>query len=515
MSNRMARKRYSPQKKQEQVSRKQFEAFLEQHEWITGDIEPDLGEDILVRIYRDGISTGLSLYVQLKSVKSIAAHQLATGEISYNFDVNDLCHWDVQALMVVIVIWDVSQSAGWWISITDAIQYLNHFNPGWRYNHSAAVRIPFENRVDRIGLEKIRDTLVNLYWPVIAKGKDTVIHTKFQFPPTAEGQAKSGELKRAMASGDRIELDGRYIQEFTLPEWWERIDGAPDPNEMVLWIESKPSGEILPFQIEFQSEGLRSERIPYVEFKRVKQGLEEFTLSNAHQGIPLQIDMLVHPASGRFTFTIHANYVGKDGQTALQMINIARMCAQGGQAQMTALKTGKIIQFAIPLGSRPVPEPHFARFVENLAAIQQKTGKLLRIPDFASLTFGQMREAQDLASIVTTGRNAYKGDRYEIDLLKSVIGQILSHMPQDGRLYVQDSDDMVDYNLFTEQFELGPRVRDIQGKLSNSIDEMSAWYEQAIDQDVFKVTLTMPEIVDEYQNWLPASKEQDDPQKPR
>ena len=71
----MARKRNSSQKKQERISRKQFETFLEMHEWITGDIEHDLGEDILVRIYRDGVSTGLSLYVQLKSVKAIANHQ--------------------------------------------------------------------------------------------------------------------------------------------------------------------------------------------------------------------------------------------------------------------------------------------------------------------------------------------------------------------------------------------------------------------------------------------------------
>ena len=63
--------RLSREQKQENISRPQFREFLERHEWVTGDITPDLGEDILVRIYEDGISTGLSFYVQLKSTDDI------------------------------------------------------------------------------------------------------------------------------------------------------------------------------------------------------------------------------------------------------------------------------------------------------------------------------------------------------------------------------------------------------------------------------------------------------------
>jgi hypothetical protein len=83
ISTMTGKQRYSPQQQQENISRKQFEEFLEQHQWITNDVVPDLGEDILVRIYDKGISTGLSFYVQLKSTSNLKKHLPKSGAISY------------------------------------------------------------------------------------------------------------------------------------------------------------------------------------------------------------------------------------------------------------------------------------------------------------------------------------------------------------------------------------------------------------------------------------------------
>mgnify|MGYP001493751819 FL=1 len=88
----MSRRRDSSQDKQERVSRKQFGEYLEQNEWITADIVPDKGEDILVRIYDNGKSTGLSLYIQLKSVLIVENLKLKSGVVSYSFEVADLEH---------------------------------------------------------------------------------------------------------------------------------------------------------------------------------------------------------------------------------------------------------------------------------------------------------------------------------------------------------------------------------------------------------------------------------------
>lgn len=501
----MARKRYSPQKKQEQVSRKQFETFLEQHEWITESIHTDLGEDIFVRIFSDGVSTGLSLYVQLKSVKSIVDHQLSTGEISYDFDVDDLGHWEVQTPLVVLVIWDVGQSAGWWMSVKDAIKYLDQHHPNWRNNMYGTVRIPMGNRIDDNGLERIRDILINLYGPVIARDKEITINAKFLFPPTPEGQEKYEALKRSIAAGAEIELEGQYIQEFILPEWWTRIYGSPDPKEMTVWIGTAPSDEILPMQIEFQSNGNAPVRIPYVEFQRVKQGFEEITVSNKHQNSPIRFTMVVQSKTGTCTFTMESNYVGLDGQSANQLINIEKIYAAGGLVQITNLKSQKDLQIPIPPGTCPEPESNLAQFVKNLATIQQKTGKALKIPEFHTLTLGQVRKAHTLATIVTTGRYIRTTDHLFIEVFKPGIALLLNNFPGTDTVYAQIGYKEISYDLFAEHFSLGPYIRTIQGKLADSYDEISKWYEEAADEDSCKVQLLKPKITDEYKNWQPST----------
>ena len=158
-----SKRRLSPQQSQENISRKQFEEFLEQHEWVTGDISPDLGEDILVRIYEDGISTGLSFYVQLKSVGDIRKRTLKSGFISYPFDVKDLEHWEAQATAVLLAVWDVQQKRGWWIWINHAIEFLSQSNAGWRGKSEVNVHIQLENEFSEDGLKQLRKLLADLY----------------------------------------------------------------------------------------------------------------------------------------------------------------------------------------------------------------------------------------------------------------------------------------------------------------------------------------------------------------
>lgn len=101
--------RYSAQQKQENISKPQIEEFFESHNFITSPVTPDLGEDSLVRIYENGVSTGLSFYLQLKSTSNIQKHTLKSGEISYVFRTKDIDHWACQNVSVLLVIWDISQ----------------------------------------------------------------------------------------------------------------------------------------------------------------------------------------------------------------------------------------------------------------------------------------------------------------------------------------------------------------------------------------------------------------------
>ncbi len=169
---------------------------------------------------------------------------------------------------------------------------------------------------------------------------------------------------------------------------------------------------------------------------------------------------------------------------------------------ITDLKTGNAFQITIPPQTQPAPHPQFTRFVENLALIQKKTGKALRIPDFQSLTYGQMKEAQEMASIVTTGRHTRTSGYFELNILRPGLAILKNDIPREGALYLRISYDYVNYDLLSEHFELGPCVTTVRGKLANSYEELSTWYEHVGDEDSYKLRLLSPEISDEYQNWL-------------
>jgi hypothetical protein len=286
ISTMTGKQRYSPQQQQENISRKQFEEFLEQHQWITNDVVPDLGEDILVRIYDKGISTGLSFYVQLKSTSNLKKHLPKSGAISYPFEVKDLEHWEGQAIAIILVVWDIRQKRGWWIWINQAIEYLTRENPNWRQKDTVNVHIPSDNEFNEASLARLRQLMADIYYPIISKGRELTIQAKFSFPKTPDGIAKYIELKRHFAAGDEVELDGKYIEIFDFPDWWKRLYGEIDSATMYLKISPTQTKSPIPTQIEFLSE-FGQEKIPYVELWNVKQGEEEITFTNEKQNIPL------------------------------------------------------------------------------------------------------------------------------------------------------------------------------------------------------------------------------------
>ena len=161
--------RYSKQQKQEKISRNQFNQFLDQFKWITSDVYPDLGEDILVRIYDDGFSTGISFYVQLKSVEDITSHKLQSGVISYKLEVKDLVHWEFQGIPVLFVVWDVNKERGWWRWISEIIRDNDERKAGWRSQTTIKVHINTENELDENSLIRIRYQLADYFLPNISK----------------------------------------------------------------------------------------------------------------------------------------------------------------------------------------------------------------------------------------------------------------------------------------------------------------------------------------------------------
>lgn len=498
----MSRKpRHSPQQRQENVSRKQFEAFLEAHEFVTGDISPDLGEDILVRIYDKGVSTGLSFYVQLKSVDSIEKHLLKSGDISYPFEVKDLEHWAVQAVTVFLVIWDVKQNQGWWIWINDAIKFLQENSPDWEQKETANIHLLSKNQLNQSGLSEIRTLLANLYYPIVSKDKELTINTRFSFPKTPEGQAKFEELKRHFAAGDEVELDGKYIELFDFPDWWKRLYGEIDPSGMHLKIMPNRSPTFRPTLFEFVS-STDSEIIPYVELWTVKQGEEEITLTNDQQKIPVKFSIVLNKISRQNQIKINANLSNLDGIEALQILRMQKILSEGGAIKLTLLDSGEVISMPVPPAIFPAPDESVLDFVEKVCNIQKVTGVKIKFLEDGSFTKKDVQAADELMAIIEKGSYQQGGLVFTADLRKPGIAKLLEGVDNSSPIYFQLEADESFVEILSQKIELGPMLQKIRGYWKMPLDEVRAWFEKASDDESLVVRLIDVELYEEFEKWI-------------
>jgi uncharacterized protein DUF4365 len=105
--------RFTPEKQQELISRYQFCERLVQFGWIPVSPE-DLGEDFIVHVYYERKATGVSFYVQEKSVTNLQNRQKGDF-LPYTFEVKDLKHWENFAQPIILVVWDIMLRAGRWL----------------------------------------------------------------------------------------------------------------------------------------------------------------------------------------------------------------------------------------------------------------------------------------------------------------------------------------------------------------------------------------------------------------
>ena len=503
------RRRKSPQQQQENISRKQFEVFLEQHEWGTYDIFPDLGEDILVQIYEDGVSTGISFYVQLKSVDDIQKHTLKSGEISYSFEVKDLEHWEAQATVVILAVWDVQQKRGWWIWINDAIEYLSRNNSGWKSKKKVNVHIHQENEFSENSLKRLRKLLADLYYPIVSKGKELTIQAKFKFPKTSDGQAKYAELEKHFAKGDEVELSGEYIEAFEFPEWWNRLYGNEvNLPAMSLKIGPTKPSTFHPAQIEFISSA-GEEKIPYVELWNIKQGDEELTLSNEPQNIPLKFIVVFNKANSQNKFSFNAKYSNLSNDELLQVLTIQKILSVEGVVRLTFLDFGNETTIRVPPNSFQEPSQSALDFVEKICFIQKNIGVKLHFPEDGSFTRADIEAADELVSIIQNGYYQQNNRIFTVGLQKEGIGLLLEKYSETSHLSFQLTTNESFVDILSQRINLGPMTQRIKGSWDVSLEEVKVWYEQADEEDTFVVRLIDVDLFEEFENWINAGKSKD------
>jgi hypothetical protein len=493
----MSDQRDSDQQQQERISRGQCKTYFEKHEWITGDIDPNLGEDFLVRIYEKKVSTGISIYLQLKSVQSIDQHKLASGPISYGFEVKDLIHWEAQATPVFIVIWDINQEKGWWIFIKDAIRYLNDNSPDWKQNRGVNVHIPYENVLDDYGLRQIRFIAADFLYPTIASGKEFNITAKFEFPSSPEAQAKYAELERHLKAGDEVEIDEQFIADIQMPDWWQRLYGSNNLKAKSVQVGPIRTPIITPIQVDFHSPGFQTERIPYIELRNIKDGQEEATFNNNHQNIPMKLSLRINKVSGENEIHFSLGFANADALVALQAVRISQILVDGCRVRLTFLKIGYIQEISLQKGVYSPLDPSIVTFVENIVFIQEQLGRPINFPVEGVFTNIDEMAAIELVSLIRTGKFHGTLPGITLELRKPAIARLVDALTSGELIRFRITSNESYVELLRQKIELGPLVQYFTGKWAEPLDRIMEFMHTASDEDSYVIRLRDVKLFEE------------------
>ena len=392
-------KRVTKQQQQEQISRAQISEHLRAFGWIVDEFQNDLGEDLLVRIYDHGVSSGLSFPVQLKSTAGL---EETCADMPYDVKVKDLKHWLPAIPFVVFIVWNVKTRQGGWIPIPDAVRGVEHTNPKWREQKTVRINLPVGNDLSSQGLTALRHALATAVLPLVPKGP-VALRLKVAFPVADEGgKTAFAAWTRALATGESCTIDGKYVESLKYSPWWTQLFGDQQLPVHSLRVETAPSNASFPIALTARSSDGRQVRVDYIELRPVRAGTEETTLTNEHLPHPLLVTLVVRRNQAG-TISLKETGVGRTTKEAFELFALAELLHAGCDVTLVRLTDRHEIPGAVPPGTWPLPMAEVGQFLRWLLAIEAKTGANFDLEKHWPPTEDDLRAVQDLGSILFTG----------------------------------------------------------------------------------------------------------------
>lgn len=337
-------RRYSREQQQEDRSEGQLKDRFAALGWPCDRLGRDLGEDLSVRIYDDGASSGLTFLVQLKSTAASAAlKRKRSAALAYPLEVKDLLHWEVSTTLVVLVVWDVEKQTGWWRSIPEIIKELDATTKGWREQKTVTVTVSLANATDEAGLKRLRFAVADHNLPIASKSQETTF--SLVFDKSDAGIAALRDFRRAVEMGESLLLENEFAPKIKFPEWHRRLYGLAPVIQTNRFEQGKPlpSKKTLALRVEVDSSEGHAE-CPYVLLRPVVQGTKRLVLTNEHQSLPLafKFDFDLCEESVRFSFRRK-----RSGRSVYEARNVAMFllatAAPGASIRITTLRDGHVL----------------------------------------------------------------------------------------------------------------------------------------------------------------------------
>ena len=211
----------------ERMSRNRlFEAFT-QVGWVVWDLQPDYGEDLLVRIFVDNTATHYSFFVQAKSTDHIERYLHEDQKhITFPIDADHLEYWNQFWEPVILTVWDAKSNKTYWEPIQ---KHLEKHSNSKRKKKSAYIDIPTDNILDEKGIKRIAGYTKSRYARFEREQEGAEILIKLledELKTEIEYDAQGGTIIFDKPDGERkVIIFGSTNQLLDIKDWVENILG--------------------------------------------------------------------------------------------------------------------------------------------------------------------------------------------------------------------------------------------------------------------------------------------------
>jgi hypothetical protein len=513
-------RRVTRQQQQEGVSRPQFEETLSLAGWQCEPIRADLGEDLLVRIYSEGRSTGLSCYVQLKSTSSLEELPSPGGSFfSYPIPIKDLLHWEDSNPPVIIVVWDVGTRRGVWVSVAEAIKRLDASKAGWRQKRlgragrktrsrkgplKVAVHFPKSQTLEGDGLVALRRSVAIHTLPAIAHRKPPLeLKARFDFSKgDSEAREHAIALGNAFATGASVDIPSQYVKELVFSEWWTRMFGEVTPYSVRITLESVAPNTLVPARVEVLGQQGTAVTFSYIELRITQQGTDEVRLSSEGENPMLSFSLTLNRRTQAYSGLIRSL---RSTGTVSEVRNVAtflKAAREGCSVSLNPLKSGRngILMAALPPRNIPVPEPEFFEMLDHLSTIENCLPARFALS--LEATRADVLRARLVASALSTGSASSPEQDCSFVVTRQVVEQALRTESFPLRVRMEAIYEEMQVELFGTVLSLGPYTMKTEGPVER------AALEDALAQsthDEVRISLINVEVVREFVRAASAS----------
>lgn len=517
----MPNKRITYQQKIGNKGQLQIAEMFTQYDWQPRPLSPDLGEDLIVDIYDNGVSAGLAFYVQIKSSEDISKFQIKNGNFSYLLEVKDLMHWQDYLPPVFILLWDTSKRYGHWIMANEIIKELDKENPKWRKQNKVKVRLPSNNTTGDTGLKGLRKKLAWSQWDTIRSGKNLEMKFDLSFPNDPLAKIEEEGVRQFLAGGETVTISGKYITKIQYSDWYERKFGKPEIHpEGKLVLGPTKSERVDKLRLTFLSLQGNIVKTQNIEIKATRVGNEKITFSNEHLPTPFLCNISIE-YTGLLSMTMSLKGSKTSAQEALIAYDLFEKLRHGGRIRVEVLTNaqdwGEWGKNEIPIPEKSFPEldKSFKKTLQKLSLIEQKTGVVFSLGD-KGIDEKNWRIVNRVYEIIQNGRleSTLKNNTFTLSGpsepdASNILVSALCQSHDEGKPFffnIKENESWAD--ILGVKVPLGPKKSHANGSLTKKcVRSIARLKNSTSSPQTIDITVENGNYIEEYLDWLTSPSE--------